>query len=252
MTDGVEGGRAVGGEGTVKGFSLLALLAALAVNVVAVAADYPTRPVRLVVPAAPGGAIDVVGRIVGQRLSELFTQNVVIDNRAGANNIIGTEVVARAPADGYTLLITANAHTINPAVYKKLPYDALHDFTPISRICDSGGLVIVVHPSFPVYSLQDLIAMVRKNPGKINYGSGGFGNMTHVAGEMLQVMAGIKLTHVSYKAVGPAVNDLIGGQIPMMFGPSPVVVPHFRIVDALVRTHSSPSCEYRPTMTQPR
>ena len=197
----------------------------MAVGGVAVAADYPTRPVRLVVPAAPGGAIDVVGRIVGQKLAELLGQNVVIDNRAGANNIIGTELVAHAPPDGYTLLTTAGSHTINPAVYKKLPYDPLADFTPVSHVAYSGGLVIVVHPSFPVQSLKQLIAMARANPGKINYASAGFGNLTHLAGEMFQVMAGVKFNHIPYKAAGPAVNDLLGGQIPLMFGPSPVVMP---------------------------
>jgi len=191
----------------------------------AMAQPYPARPVRLVVPAAPGGAIDVVGRLLAPKLSELLGQSIVIDNRAGANNIIGTEAVARAAPDGYTLLTTAGAHTINPAVYRKLPYDSVRDFTPVSHIANSGGLVIVVHPSFPAKSLQELIAIARKSPGKVNYGSGGFGNLTHLAGEMFQIMADVRLTHVSYKAVGPAVNDLIGGQIPMMFGPSPVVVP---------------------------
>ena len=155
----------------------------------------------------------------------LLGQNVVIDNRAGANYIIGTEIVARSAPDGYTLLTTAGAHTINPAVYSKLPYDALRDFTPISHIANSGGLVIVVHPSFPAHSLQELIDMARASPGKIVYGSAGFGNLTHIAGEMFQVMAGVKLNHVPYKSAGPAVNDLLGGQIPLMFGPSPVVVP---------------------------
>jgi tripartite-type tricarboxylate transporter receptor subunit TctC len=190
-----------------------------------VCAAYPDRPVRLIVPAAPGGAIDVVGRIAGAKLVEVLGQNVVVDNRAGANNIIGTEIAARAVPDGYTLLTTAGSHTINPAVYRKLPYDALRDFTPISRICDSGGLVIVVHPSFPARSISDLIENAKSNPGKINYGSGGFGNLTHVAGEMFKVMAGVKITHVPYKAAGPAVNDLLAGHIPLMFGPSPVVMP---------------------------
>jgi len=188
------------------------------------AATYPDRPVRLVVPVAPGGAVDVVGRIVGQKLSTLLGQNFVIDNRAGANYIIGTELVARSVPDGYTLLFTAGAHTINPAVYRKLPYDTLRDFAPISHIANSGGLVIVVHPSFAARSLQELIDMARASPGKIIYGSAGFGNLTHLAGELFQVMAGIKLTHVPYKSAGPAVNDLLGGQIPLMFGPSPVVV----------------------------
>jgi tripartite-type tricarboxylate transporter receptor subunit TctC len=188
-------------------------------------AAYPDRPGRLVVPAAPGGAIDVVGRIMGIKLSEVLAQNIVIDNRAGANNIIGTEIAARAVPDGYTLLITAGAHTINPAVYRKLPYDALRDFTPISHICNSGGLVIVVHPSFGAKTLQQLVEMARASPGKIAYGSAGFGNSTHLAGELFQVMASVKLIHVPYKGAGPAVTDLLGGQIPLMFGPSPVVVP---------------------------
>ncbi|HUP93618.1 MAG TPA: tripartite tricarboxylate transporter substrate binding protein [Burkholderiales bacterium] len=196
----------------------------LTLSAVCIAA-YPERPVRLIVPAAPGGAIDVVGRIVGIKLTEHLGQNVVIDNRAGANNIIGSELAARAIPDGYTLLTTAGAHTINPAVYRKLPYDALRDFTPVSHIANSGGLVIVVHPSFPAKSIEQLIEMARSTPGKINYASGGFGNLTHVAGEMFQVMARVKITHVPYKAVGPAVNDLLAGHIPLMFGPSPVLVP---------------------------
>jgi tripartite-type tricarboxylate transporter receptor subunit TctC len=203
------------------------LAAALALILLAgtCAAVYPERPVRLVVPVAPGGAVDVVGRIVGQKLSVLLGQNVIIDNRAGANYIIGTEIVARSAPDGYTLLTTAGAHTINPAVYRKLPYDALRDFAPISHIANSGGLVIVVHPSFPARSLQELIDMARANPGKISYGSAGHGNLTHIAGEMFQVMAGVKLNHVPYKSAGPAINDLLGGQIPLMFGPSPAVMP---------------------------
>jgi tripartite-type tricarboxylate transporter receptor subunit TctC len=201
------------------------LACTLALCSAAQGAGYPERPVRLVVPAGPGGAIDVVGRIVGQKLSEVLGQNFVIDNRAGANNIIGTELVARAVPNGYTLLTTAGAHTINPAVYKKLPYDAIADFTPVTRICNSGGLVIVVHPSFPAKSLKELIERARATPGKIVYGSAGFGNLTHVAGEMFQVMANVKLHHVPYKAAGPAVNDLLGNQIPLMFGPSPVVMP---------------------------
>jgi tripartite-type tricarboxylate transporter receptor subunit TctC len=188
-------------------------------------AAYPERPVRLIVPAAPGGAIDVVGRLVGGKLADVLGQNVVIDNRAGANNIIGSEIAARAVPDGYTLLTTAGAHTINPAVYRKLPYDALRDFTPISRMCNSGGLIIAVHPSFPARTLQELIDQAKANPAKINYGSAGFGNLTHVAGEMFKVMAGIRITHVPYKAAGPAINDLLAGHIPLMFGPSPVLVP---------------------------
>src|SRR5690349_17082721 len=135
-------------------------LAALALVVISSvnAAAYPDRPIRLVVPVAPGGAVDVVGRLIGIKLSSILGQNVVIDNRAGANYIIGTDIVAHSIPDGYTLLFTAGAHTINPAVNKKLPYDTLRDFTPIAHICDSTGLVIVVHPSFPAKSLNELIA----------------------------------------------------------------------------------------------
>ena len=203
------------------------LIAALGLFAVAAccAAAYPERPIRVVAPVAPGGAVDVVARIVSQKLTGLLGQNAVVDNRGGANYIIGTEIVARAPADGYTLLVTAGAHTINPAVYKKLPYDALRDFTPISHIVNSGGLVIVVHPSFPAKTLQELIDQAKANPGKISYCSAGFGNLTHIGGELFQVMTGTKLNHIPYKSTGPAINDLLGGQIPLMFGPSPVVVP---------------------------
>jgi tripartite-type tricarboxylate transporter receptor subunit TctC len=196
-----------------------------AVATAASAGEYPDRPVRLVLPVGPGGAVDVVGRIVGQKLSGLLGHNVVIDNRGGANYIIGTELVARAAPDGYTLLSTAGAHTINPAVYRKLPYDALRDFTPIGHVANSTGLVIVVHPSFPAQSLAQLIDMARASPGKINYCSAGFGNLTHIAGELFQVMTKVKLTHVPYKSAGPAITELLAGHIPLMFGPSPVVVP---------------------------
>ena len=188
-------------------------------------AAYPERPIRLIVPVAPGGAVDVVGRIVAQKLGVQLGQNVVVDNRPGANYIIGTEVVARAPADGYTLLTTAGGHTINPVVYKKLPYDTFADFTPVSHICNSSGLVIVVHPSVPINTLQQLIDFAKTHPGKMIYVSAGWGNSTHIAGEQFQAMAGVKLTHVPYRSAGPAISDLIGGQVPLMFGPSPVVVP---------------------------
>ena len=188
-------------------------------------AAYPDRPVRLVVPVAPGGAVDVVGRIVAQKMGSFLGQNLVVDNRPGANYIIGTEVVSKAPADGYTLLTTAGGHTINPVVYKKLPYDTFRDFTPISHICNSSGLVIVVHPSVPINTLQQLIDFAKTNPGKMIYVSAGWGNSTHIAGEQFQAMTGIKLTHVPYRSAGPAISDLIGGQVPLMFGPSPVVVP---------------------------
>ena len=206
---------------------MLRVLAALALVLAAeiAVAAYPDRPVRLVVPVTPGGAVDTVGRIIGQKLSMVLGQNVVIDNRGGANYIIGSEVVVRSAPDGYTLLFTAGAHTINPSIYQKLPYDTVRDFTPIAYVANSTGLIIAVHPSFPAKSLKELIAMARASPGKINYASGGTGNLTHLAGALFEVRANVKLTHVPYKSAGPAINDLLAGHVPLMFGPSPVLTP---------------------------
>jgi tripartite-type tricarboxylate transporter receptor subunit TctC len=201
----------------------LALLAGL-IATTALAA-YPDRPIRFVVPVVPGGAVDTVGRIVGLKLAPVLGQNVVVDNRGGANYIIGSETVARAAPDGYTLLFTAGAHTINPSIYRKLPYDTVRDFTPIAYVANSTGLVIAVHPSFQAKTLQDLIGLAKATPGKINYASGGVGNLTHLAGALFEVRAGVKLTHVPYKSAGPAINDLLAGHVPLMFGPSPVLVP---------------------------
>ncbi len=203
----------------------IAFALALLLAVMPLSAAYPDRPIRLVVPVAPGGAVDVVGRILAQKFSTLLGQNMVVDNRAGANYIIGTEIVAHSIPDGYTLLVTAGAHTINPSVYRKLPYDTLRDFAPIAHFADSTGLVIVVHPSFPAKSLKELISIAQAKPGTIDYCSAGFGNLTHVAGELFQVMTGTKLNHIPYKSAGPAINDLVAGHIPLMFGPSPVMVP---------------------------
>jgi tripartite-type tricarboxylate transporter receptor subunit TctC len=189
------------------------------------AGAYPDRPIRFVVPVVPGGAVDTVGRIVGLKLGPVLGQNVVVDNRGGANYIIGSETVARSAPDGYTLLFTAGAHTINPSIYRKLPYDTVRDFTPIAYVANSTGLVIAVHPSFQAKTLQDLIGMARATPGKINYASGGVGNLTHLAGALFEVRVGVKLTHVPYKSAGPAINDLLAGHVPLMFGPSPVLVP---------------------------
>ena len=202
---------------------MLALLIALCAE--ACIAAYPERPIRVVVPVPPGGAIDIVGRLFGQKMAEVFGQSVVIDNRGGANGIIGTDIVARAASDGYTLLTTSGSHTINPSVYRKLPYDTLRDFAPISQLATTGGSVLVVHPSFAARSVQQLIELARAHPGKFVYGSPGVGNIQHLAGEMFNAMAGVRLTHVPYKGAGPALNDLLGGQIPIMFPSSANAIP---------------------------
>ena len=191
----------------------------------ALAQPYPSRPIRLVVPAAPGGGIDVQGRLVGQKLGEQIGQTVVIDNRGGANGIIGSEIVARSAPDGYTLLIASPSHTINASIYRKLPYDTLRDFSPVSRISTTSGLVMVIHPSTAARTVAQFIAHARANPEKLAFGSPGIGNVTHLGPEWFAVMAGVRLVHVPYKGVGPAMNDLLGGQLAVMFPPGSVGVP---------------------------
>ena len=208
---------------------MIAKLAAAAVAclfcTVSALAAYPERPIRLIVPSSPGSGPDVVGRVFAARLGTVLGQQIVVDNRAGANSIIGTETVARATPDGYTLLITSGSHTINPHVYRKLPYDALRDFTPISWIVNSTGLVLVVHPSFQAKSVEQLIEMARAAPGKYAYASAGVGNLQHLAGAMFSLMANVNLTHVPYKGGGAAINDVLANQIAVNFASSPAAVP---------------------------
>jgi tripartite-type tricarboxylate transporter receptor subunit TctC len=188
-------------------------------------AAYPDRPIRFIVPSSAGSGPDVIARIFAHRLTAVLGQQVVVDNRAGANSIIGSELVARAAPDGYTLLITSGSHTINPHVYRKLPYDSLNDFTPISEIVKSSGLVLVVHPTSPLRSVQALVDAARAAPGKYSYASAGVGNLQHLAGEMFCQMAGVKITHVPYKGGGAAINDVLANQIAMNFASSPASVP---------------------------
>ena len=188
-------------------------------------AAYPERPIRFIVPSSAGSGPDVIARIFAQRWSGVLGQQIVVDNRAGANSIIGTELVARATPDGYTLLITSGSHTINPHVYRKLPYDTLNDITPISEIVKSSGLVLVVHPTSPLRTVQLMVDAARAAPGKYAYASAGVGNLQHLAGEMFCQMAGVKITHVPYKGGGPAINDVLANQIAMNFASSPASVP---------------------------
>jgi tripartite-type tricarboxylate transporter receptor subunit TctC len=192
------------------------------------AAVYPERPIRLIVPSTPGSGPDGTGRILAARLSSIVGQQIVVDNRAGANGILASEIGARATPDGYTLLITSSSHTINPHIYRKLPYDTLADFTPITRFVSTGGLVVVVNPAFGARTVQQLIEIARASPGKVSYASAGVGNATHLAGELFNLMAGVKITHVPYKGGGPAIIDVMGGQVPLMFASGPVSVPHIK------------------------
>ena len=218
------------------------------------AQPYPSRPIRLIVPAAPGGGIDVQGRLVGQKLGEQIGQTVVIDNRGGANGIIGSEMVARSTPDGYTLLIASPSHTINASIYRKLPYDTLRDFAPVSRISTTNGLVMVINPSTPVRTVAQFIAHARANPDKLVFGSPGIGNVTHLAPEWFAVMAGVRLVHAPYKGVGPAMNDLLGGQIALMFPPGSVGVPMVKsgrlIALAVTAPERWPSLPEVPTLDE--
>lgn len=192
---------------------LIALFAAAQ----AVAQTYPDKPVHLIVPFSAGSAVDTLARIPGQKLAELWGYPVVVDNRTGANTIIGTEAAAKAPPDGYTLLLTNDAAlATNPALYPKLPYDPLRDFAPIT-LGASIPVVLVAHASEPYSTVKELIAYAKANPGKLHYASGGNGSAQHVPMEMFKQIAGIDLVHVPYKGLGPAFNDVLSGQIPIMF-----------------------------------
>ena len=193
----------------------------------ATAQTYPSRPVRIVIPLSPGGTTDVPGRIIAQKLSETLGQQFYVENRAGAGGTIGSDFVAKANADGYTLLLTATPFVITPHVYKKLPYDALADFTPVIRIA-SGPYVLVVHPSLGVNSVRELIAAAKKEPGKIDFASSGNGSAQHLVTELFMYMAGIKLNHVPYKGSGPAQQDLMSGIIKVSFVGTPIAIPHMK------------------------
>ena len=181
------------------------------------AADYPTRPIKLVVPYAAGGPTDVLGRMVGDYLSRDLKQTVVVENKAGAQGAIGAEVAARAEPDGYPLFFTAASIVVlNPQLYKKLPYDPVKDFRMLAIITDLPVLM-EIHPSVPAKTVAEFVAYAKQNPGKLNFGSAGTGGTTHLAGEMFRQMAGVDMVHIAYKGAGPALTDLLSGNIQLMF-----------------------------------
>ncbi len=190
------------------------------------AQGYPVKPVRLIAPYPAGGSSDLLARILSQKLSETFRQQIVVDNRPGAGANLGTQIAARAAADGYTLMICAVTTTINTALYKDPGY-ALKDFTPISRLA-IGPTALVVHPSVAATSVAELIALVKTRPGQLNYGSGGAGTPSHIIGEVFKHSARLEITHVPYKGTGQSINDLIAGQIQIVFASMPVSFPHIK------------------------
>jgi tripartite-type tricarboxylate transporter receptor subunit TctC len=193
----------------------------------AFAQSYPSKPVRVIVPFAPGGPADTIARTVSQKLSTSMGQPFVAENRAGAGGMIGADAAAKSPADGYTVLVTSLPFTITPSLYAKVPYHTTRDFIPVTLIA-SGPMVLVIHPSVPAKNLQELIALAKSQPGKLNYGSAGSGSSAHIATEYFAMLAGVKATHVPYKGGGPAMSDLLGGQLSFLIEAMPLVVQHVK------------------------
>jgi tripartite-type tricarboxylate transporter receptor subunit TctC len=208
--------------------TLLACSAAFPFAAFAQASTYPNKPVRLVVGVPPGGATDLVARLVAEQLSKQTGQQFVVDNRGGAGGNIGAENVAKSPPDGYTLFLgPIGTMAINPFVYAKMPFDPVKDFAPISQLT-SIPIVMIVHPSVPAKDVREFIAFAKANPGKVNFASGGNGTQTHISGEMLKSLAGVDMTHIPYKGNGPAMIDLLAGRVLVMFDQISSALPHVR------------------------
>ena len=218
------------------------------------AQTYPTRPIMLMVPAPAGGPTDIVGRVIGQMLVEPVGQQVIIENRGGAGNMIGTGVIARAKPDGYSLVVgSPSAFSISPNLYKSVPYHPVNDFTPIGMIARTAT-VLVAHPSLPVKTVKDTVALAKSRPGDFNFASGGNGTLSHLTMELFRINTGIKVLHVPYKGSGPATTDLLAGEMHLMFHILPLSVPHVRSqkLRALAATslERSPLLPEVPTMIQ--
>jgi tripartite-type tricarboxylate transporter receptor subunit TctC len=182
----------------------------------AVAQPYPTKPIRLIVPFAPGGGTDITARAIAMKLNEALGQTVVVDNRAGANGTIGADIAAKAPPDGYTLSMISSSHSVNPSIMKKLPYDLVADLAPVTQ-ATTQPYALILHPSVAAKSVKELIALVKAKPNSLNYGSSGTGGLSHLSGALLCSLTGITMTHIPYKGGAPALSDLVGGQIQMLF-----------------------------------
>jgi tripartite-type tricarboxylate transporter receptor subunit TctC len=191
------------------------------------AGDYPNRPVRLVVPFSPGGSSDAVSRLLSQKLSALLGQQVVVDSRPGAGGNLGADIVAKSRADGYTLLFAAGSFAVNASLYDKLPYDPVKDFEPVVHVCRVNG-ILVTHPAVNAGSVPELIALAKAQPGALNFASAGSGTILHLAGELFKAQANVNMTHVPYRGSGPALSDLIGGQVQLMFANVPGTLQHVK------------------------
>ena len=204
-----------------------ALLLCASAHAAQATSAYPSKPIRLIVPFSPGGSADNLARTMQTALSATLGQPLVIDNRGGASSAIGTELAARAPADGYTMLLVTTTHTVNPSLMKKLPYDTIRDFTPVS-LAVSQPNILAVHPSVPAKSVKELVAYAKSKSAHFTYASGGSGSSPHLSGELFRLVAGIDLTHVPFKGSGPGATALLGGQVTMMFAGPLLFEPHIR------------------------
>ena len=219
----------------------------------AVAQAYPARPIRVVVPYAPGGATDLTARLVGQKMQAAMKQNVIVDNRPGAGGVIGADIVAKAAPDGYTVLIAVPAEMAILPHLQKMPYDVPRDFAPVS-LAAVTPLILVVHPSLPVKSVKELVAFIKARPGQLSYASAGTGGVQHLSGELLKITMKLDMVHVPYKGAGPVMPDLIGGHVPMFFSGMPPAMPHVKAgrlrALAVTTTKRSPAAPEVPTMTE--
>ncbi|MGQ0522182.1 MAG: tripartite tricarboxylate transporter substrate binding protein [Betaproteobacteria bacterium] len=214
---------------------------------------YPSKPLRFISPFAPGGGNDIISRAIAQKLSENIRQQVIVDNRPGANGIIGTEVAARSAPDGYTIVLIPSGHAVNASLHRKLPYDSIKDFTPITLV-GSSPLILAVHPSLPVKNVKDLAALAKARPEQLTYGSAGIGSSGHLGGALFSVITGTKMVHVPYKGMSLAITDVIAGQVSLVFGTSASVMQHARSgrLRALATTGAkrSPALPDLPTVAE--
>ena len=209
------------------GIAATALVVCASAHAAQATSGYPSKPIRLIVPFSPGGSADNLARTLQPSLSAALGQPLVIDNRGGASSVIGTELAARAPADGYTVLLVTTTHTVNPSLMKKLPYDTIRDFAAVSLVASQPN-ILAVHPSVPAKSVKELVAYAKSKSTHLTYASGGSGSSPHLSGELFRLVAGIDLTHVPFKGSGPGVTALLGGQVSMMFAGPLVFEPHIK------------------------
>ena len=235
-------------------FGVVAALTAATLQTAVEAAEYPARPIRMIVPYAPGGASDFFARVLAERFTAAWGQQVVVDNRAGAGGNIGSDIVAKANPDGYTMLLgTSGSNAVNPSLYTKMPYDAKRDLALIAMVASTSN-ILVVRTAHPAKSVQDIIRMAKANPGKVTYGSSGVGSVLHLSGELLKTVVGINIVHVPYKGTGPAVVDLMAGHVQLQFASMPAAINFVRAgklrMIAQAGAKRSPAAPDVPTMVE--